>query len=170
MVRTFSIEDEARLRQLHADGVSRNEIARQMGWAVGTITARAQRLGLSFDRSSTRAAVEARQVDLRDRRQRLQEGLLDLAEEQMTRARGRYQVVAFTPTGDIVTEWLRLPPARETKDLTTSAMSVLTRFDQKAKDDGDGDTDKAKAALGTLGNALSAIYGSADDYREPGTD
>jgi hypothetical protein len=170
MARTFSDEDEAQLRHHHADGLTRNAIAREMGWSVGTITNHATRLGLAFDRSATRAATDARQIDLKDRRQRIQAELLDVATEQMTRARGRYQVVAFTPTGDIVSEWLRLPPARETKDLTTSAMSALARFDQKAKDDGDTDTDKAKAALGTLGHALSAIYGSADDYREPGTD
>ncbi|MEU1454410.1 hypothetical protein [Streptomyces avermitilis] len=65
MARTFSAEDEETLRQLHADGVSRNEIARQMGWAVGTITNHAQRLGLSFDREAVRAATDARQVDLK---------------------------------------------------------------------------------------------------------
>lgn len=50
VARTFSAEDEETLRQLHADGVSRNEIARQMEWSVGTITNHAQRLGLSFNR------------------------------------------------------------------------------------------------------------------------
>ncbi|MCX4608719.1 hypothetical protein [Streptomyces mirabilis] len=47
MSRTFSAADEERLRQLHADGVSRNEIARQMGWSVGTVPNHAQHLRLS---------------------------------------------------------------------------------------------------------------------------
>ncbi|MEU7366627.1 hypothetical protein AB0B92_13690 [Streptomyces hygroscopicus] len=53
MARTFSEADEERLRQLHADGVSRNEIARQMDWSVGTITNHAQRLGLSEEHPAT---------------------------------------------------------------------------------------------------------------------
>lgn len=170
MARNFSAEDEEQLRQHHADGLTRNEIARQMEWSVGTITNHATRLGLSFDRSATRAATDARQVDLKDRRQRIQAELLDLAQEQMTRARSRYQIVAFTPTGDMVSELLRCPPARETKDLTTSAMSALARFDQKAKDEPGHDIEKSKAALGVLGQALTDLYGSADDYREPGAD
>ncbi|MFH8362715.1 hypothetical protein ACH4FV_24415 [Streptomyces anulatus] len=55
MARTFSAEDAAILRQLHADGVNRNGIARQMGWSVGTITNHAQHLGVSFDREGFRA-------------------------------------------------------------------------------------------------------------------
>lgn len=46
-----------------------------MEWSVGTITNHAQRLGLSFDREAVRAATDARQVDLKDRRQRIQERL-----------------------------------------------------------------------------------------------
>ncbi|MGW5434104.1 hypothetical protein ACWET9_44340 [Streptomyces sp. NPDC004059] len=72
MPRTFSAEEEQRLRQLHADGVNRNEIARQLEWSVATITTHANRLGLSLDREATRAATDARQIDLKDRRQRIQ--------------------------------------------------------------------------------------------------
>jgi len=38
VARTFSAADEEQLRQLHADDVCRNEIARQTGWSVGTVT------------------------------------------------------------------------------------------------------------------------------------
>ncbi|MCI3276981.1 GcrA family cell cycle regulator [Streptomyces cylindrosporus] len=134
MARTFSREDEDTLRQLHADGVSRNEIARQMEWSVGTITNHAQRLGLSFDREATRAATDARQVDLTARRQVIQAELLELVQEQMERARGRYLLTGMTQTGEIAAQWLDLPPAKETKDLTSAAMSALARFDQKAKE------------------------------------
>ncbi|OLO34625.1 hypothetical protein PZ61_0231720 [Streptomyces sp. MNU77] len=59
MARTFSAEDAAIRRQLHADGVNRNGIARQMGWSVGTITNHAQHLGLSFDREGCGPTVIA---------------------------------------------------------------------------------------------------------------
>ncbi|MEU6449608.1 hypothetical protein [Streptomyces sp. NPDC046979] len=135
MARTFSAEDEEQLRQLHADGLPRNRIAEEMGWSLGTISNHAQRLGLSFDREAVRAATDARQIDLRERRQEIQAELLELAQEQMARARGRYLLTGMTQTGEIAAQWLDLPPAKESKDLTTSAMSALARFDQKAKDD-----------------------------------
>ncbi|MGW2707305.1 hypothetical protein [Streptomyces sp. NPDC001340] len=156
MARTFSAEDEERLRQLHADGLPRNEIARQMGWAVGTITNHASRLGLSFDREAVRAATDARQVDLRDRRQRIQEQLLDLAENAIGRTQSRYLLHGFSHTGEIVAEWLQQPPAKETKDLTAAATSALARFDQKAKDDA-GANDRNLSAIDRF---LSAAMGS----------
>jgi hypothetical protein len=156
MARTFSREDEERLRQLHADGLPRNRIAEEMGWAAGTITAHANRLGLAFDRQATRAATDARQIDLRDRRQRIQAELLDLAAEQMTRARSRYRITAFTPTGEMVSELLRVPPARETKDLTTSAMSALSRFDQRAKDD----AEREDGRMAAMDRFLQAMVGT----------
>jgi IS30 family transposase len=125
MARTFSTEDEQRLRQLHADGVSRNEIARQMDWSVGTITNHAQRLGLSFDREAVRAATDALQIDLKDRRRRIHEQLLDLAERAIDRAQSRYLMTGWTHTGEAVAEWLQQPPAWETKDLTAAAVQAL---------------------------------------------
>ncbi|MER6112417.1 hypothetical protein [Streptomyces hirsutus] len=146
MARTFSAEDEEQLRQLHADGVSRNEIARRMEWSVATITNHANRLGLAFDREATRAATDARQVDLKAQRQAIQQELLELAREQMTRARSRYLLTGMTQTGEIAAQWLALPPAKESKDLTTAAMSALARFDQKAKDNAGAD-DKNLSAI-----------------------
>ncbi|MFD5711335.1 hypothetical protein ACFWHW_13210 [Streptomyces pharetrae] len=170
MARTFSAEDEERLRQLHADGLPRNRIAEEMGWAVGTITNHARRLGLSFDREATRAANDARQVDLTARRQRIQEQLLDLAERSIERTQARYLVHGFSHTGESVAEWLALPPAKETKDLTTAAMSALARFDQKAKDDGgDAGRDQARGFLQGLSDAMATAArelggDDADEY------
>ncbi|WP_371538403.1 hypothetical protein OG210_21930 [Streptomyces sp. NBC_00466] len=170
MSRTFSPEDEETLRQLHRDSVSRNDIARQMGWSVGTITNHARRLGLDFDRSATRAAVEARQVDLKEQRQQAQQRLMDFFNRQLNRAQGQYRLTGFDHVGQFVAQLVPEPPAKETKDLTTAAMQALNGALKLAQVDAESDTDKAKAALGSLGNALSAIYGGADDYREPGTD
>ncbi|ROP53287.1 hypothetical protein EDD94_2790 [Streptomyces sp. PanSC9] len=170
MARTFSEADEERLRQLHADGVSRNEIARQMGWAVGTITNHANRLGLSFDREAVRAATDARQVDLKDRRQRIQEQLLDLAERAIGRAQERYLVHGWTHTGESVAEWLHEPPAKETKDFTLAASSALTSALKLAQvDAGDESRENARGLLATLGEAMTTAArelggDDADEY------
>jgi len=157
MARTFSAEDEERLRHLHADGVSRNEIARQMGWSVATISNHATRLGLSFDRSATRAATDARQVDLRDRRQRIEIQLYDLAERNIRRAQERYLVTGFDHMGEFVAETVPEPPARETKDFTLAASSALTSAVKLAQvDAGDSGREEAQGLLRGLGDAMTA--------------
>ncbi|MFD0210823.1 hypothetical protein ACFVH9_17220 [Streptomyces hirsutus] len=170
MARTFSVEDEERLRQLHADGVSRNEIARRMEWSVGTITNHAQRLGLSFDREAVRAATDARQVDLKDQRQRAQQRLMDFFNRQLDRAESRYLVHGWSHTGESVAEWLQQPPARETKDLTSAATQALDRALKLAQfDAGDTGRENAKGLLRTLGEAMTAAsrelgVDDADEY------
>ncbi|MFE7029460.1 hypothetical protein ACFU9Y_04055 [Streptomyces sp. NPDC057621] len=170
MSRTFSTEDEETLRQLHADGVSRNEIARQMEWSVGTITSHAQRLGLPFDREPVRAAVEARQIDLKDRRQRIQEQLLDLAETAIDRAQRQYLVSGWTHTGEPVRELLPEPPAKETKDLTLAASSALTSALKLAQvDAGDAGRENAQGLLQSLSDAMAVAArelggDDADEY------
>ncbi|MDX3712743.1 hypothetical protein PV733_28150 [Streptomyces europaeiscabiei] len=170
MVRTFSAEDEETLRQLHADGVSRNEIARQTEWSVGTITNHAQRLGLSFDREAVRAATDARQVDLRERRTRIQEQLLDLAERAIERAQTEYIVTAFDHLGVPAHELMAQPPAKETKDLALAASSALTSALKLAQvDAGDAGRENAQGLLRTLGEAMTAAArelggDDADEY------
>ncbi|BAC73234.1 hypothetical protein AQJ43_23710 [Streptomyces avermitilis] len=155
MARTFSEADEATLRQLHADGVSRNAIARQMGFAVGTITNHARRLGLSFDREAVRAATDARQVDLKDQRQQAQQRLMDFFNHQLDRAESRYLVTGWTHTGAPVAEWLQEPPARETKDLTSAATQALDRALKLAQFDAEHDDKNLSAMDRFLGAMLS---------------
>lgn len=170
MARTFSAEDEETLRQFHADGVSRNEIARQMEWSVGTITNHAQRLGLSFDREAVRAATEARQVDLKDRRQRIQEQLYDLAERAIERAQSEYVTTAFDHVGVPVHELMAEPPAKETKDLTLAASSALTSALKLAQvDAGDAGRENARGLLQSLSDAMATAArelggDDADEY------
>ncbi|MDX3592212.1 hypothetical protein PV749_13920 [Streptomyces sp. ID03-2B] len=170
MARTFSAEDAKTLRQLHTDGVSRNEIARQMGWSVGTFTNHAQHLGLSFDRAGVRAASDARQVDLRNRRQRIQEQFLDLAERTIGRARSAYTLTGFSHTGEIVAEVLCEPPAKKTKDLTLAASSALPSALKLAQvDAGSEGRENTRGLLQTLGEAMTAAaqdlgVSDADEY------
>lgn len=157
MARTFQRDDEERLRQLHRDGLSRNEIARQTGWSVGTITNHSSRLGLSYDREAVRAAGDARQIDLRDRRQRIEEQLYDLAELNIQRARGEYLMTGFDHTGILVTELVPEPPAKETKDLTQAASTALTTAVRLAQvDAGDSGRENAQGLLRGLGDAMTA--------------
>lgn len=58
-------------------GRGRNETARQTGVSEGIVSRIATDAGRTFDRSNTKAATEARKVDLAERRAKLAEQLLD---------------------------------------------------------------------------------------------
>jgi hypothetical protein len=73
-------EDEAAVRRLHADGKSRNDIAREIGRSPSTVSKLAGKLGLSFDREATAAATAAKSADLAARRIAFAETLHDSAE------------------------------------------------------------------------------------------
>jgi transposase len=76
----FTDEERSELRRLHADGLSRNEIAREMRRSSRTISVYAAEEHLSFDRTLTEEATRARKADLEERRVILAEALQGDAE------------------------------------------------------------------------------------------
>lgn len=76
--------ERQRVRELHAAGKGRNEIATELGRSGRTISEIAKGLGLSFARAAeVRAATEVRQADLADRRAALAQRLQDVAEREL---------------------------------------------------------------------------------------
>src|ERR1700754_2319171 len=69
-------EDRQRVAQLHAEGESRNAIAKELRRSGRTISRIAADLGLEFDRERTRVATEARKDDARSRRAALSLALI----------------------------------------------------------------------------------------------
>lgn len=77
-------EERERVRQLHAEGKGRNEIAKILGRGGRTISDIAQALGLAFGRAAeVRQATEIRRADLADRRAALAQRLQDVAEREL---------------------------------------------------------------------------------------
>lgn len=72
--------DHQRVRELHAQGKSRNAIAEEIGRSGRTVSRIAKELGLTFDRERTRAATEAKKDDARAKRAALALALLDDAQ------------------------------------------------------------------------------------------
>lgn len=70
-------DDRTRIRELHAQGLSRNAIARTLNRSGRTISVLAAELNLSFDRAATAAATAARKADLEEKRVILAEALTD---------------------------------------------------------------------------------------------
>lgn len=76
-------EERQRVRELHAEGKGRNEIAELLGRGGRTISTIAKDLGLSFSRAAeVRQATEIRQADLAARRAAFAIKLQDIAETE----------------------------------------------------------------------------------------
>jgi hypothetical protein len=73
----FTGVERAELRRLHAEGHSRNEIARRMGRGGRIISIHAADMGLSFNRAATAEATRVRKIDLEEKRVILAEALTD---------------------------------------------------------------------------------------------
>jgi ParB-like chromosome segregation protein Spo0J len=78
-------DDREQVRRLHAEGLGRNDIARAIGRSPSTVSKIAAALGLTFDRTATAVATEARKADARAMRAEIALGLL----EDVVRLRGQ---------------------------------------------------------------------------------
>lgn len=91
----LSEDQKARVLALHAEGLARNEIARRVGIAAGSVTNICRAAGIAFDRSETKQATEARRVDLAAGRIRLAEKMLAASEDMLDVIDGPYEVYNF---------------------------------------------------------------------------
>ncbi|MFD3614441.1 helix-turn-helix domain-containing protein [Streptomyces sp. NPDC058676] len=84
--RPVTDEERQRVRELHAEGKGRNEIAEILGRGGRTISTIAKDLGISFSRAAeVRQATEIRQADLAERRAAFAIRLQDIAEREASK-------------------------------------------------------------------------------------
>ena len=91
----ISEDQKTRVIELHGEGLARNEIARRVGISAGSVTNICRAADRAFDRSETKQATEARQVDLAAGRIRLAEKMLAASEDMLDVIDGPYEVYNF---------------------------------------------------------------------------
>ncbi|MEU5624272.1 helix-turn-helix domain-containing protein [Streptomyces tendae] len=110
------------IRDLHAEGKGRNEIARALDRSPRTISIHAADLGLTFDRTMTEAATRARVADLAERRAILAEALQSDAERLTEQMWQPAKVFRIGGSANKYTEkQLDEPPSDAKKDLMSAA-------------------------------------------------
>ncbi|NUH35274.1 response regulator transcription factor [Streptomyces samsunensis] len=151
--------DEQEVRQLHAEGLSRNEIARRMNRSGRTISVIAQDLGLSFDRTATEEATRARQADLAERRTILAEALIEDA-MRLTERMWQPSVVfniggkENTYTEQSVDE----PPADAKRQLMAAAGAAIDRSLKLCPPITSTGEEDAKSMLGKIMGGLATVW------------
>ena len=150
----ITARERKRIAELHADGATRNDIAKAVKRSPSTITKMCRELGLSFDRSKTKAATEAKVADAKARRAEIMHGLLD--DVQRLRAQLFAPAIIFSFGGKENTYAERHvpePPSRDKRDLMGSISLALNA--SLRLDDHDGD----KEGLAAVDAWLKAMLG-----------
>ncbi|MEV7501719.1 hypothetical protein [Streptomyces sp. NPDC093018] len=89
MGRPIDDRDRERVRRLHSQGESRNQIAHSIGRSAASVSKIARELGLTFNGGArVAAATEARRADSAARRELLADEALDGALGQVTKTAG----------------------------------------------------------------------------------
>lgn len=155
--------DRDRVRELHAEGKSRNDIARVTGRSASTVTVIARELGLSFDRSKTAAATQARQIDNRARRTEITSRLYGRAEQVLARLESAGYKFTTTTVHGIETKTLDHVPAPDEKALASALSTHLAAAARLEAIDAEKGSEGAKSMLTGLAVALGIATTTAVD-------
>lgn len=119
-------EKRQEVRNLHAQGLTRNEIARQSGVSTYTVSRICDDAGLSFDRARTEAATKAKVVDAKARRADIIARLYDQSETILTRLESpHYKTLVKGERGkDLEVTLDFIPPADRRNDLTSIGITL----------------------------------------------
>ncbi|WP_329622933.1 helix-turn-helix domain-containing protein [Streptomyces sp. NBC_01255] len=155
--RPITEKDRKQVRALHAEGMSRNDIARKISRSPSTVSKLAADMGLSFDRAAqVAAATTARKADLSARRATMAETLQDVAEREI--ARMTQPQLYFEWGGkehDYDERWQPEPTPADRRTMMATASAALDRSLKLVppKDDG------AAESRSVIGDLLAGLVG-----------
>ncbi|MEV6297834.1 helix-turn-helix domain-containing protein [Actinoplanes sp. NPDC051861] len=160
--RPVTEEEKDRVWALHADGLSRNAIAKEMKRGARTISKICDEAGLRFDAHRTSEAVQAVKDDARARRAALSLKLLDDAETLRTRMHQPHTVHRLTNDG-MITGTISRPDPRDQRDLMFAAGIAIDKSLRLEEFDADPGINGAKSMLGALAKGLGEAYSELVD-------
>ncbi|WP_217183383.1 hypothetical protein [Streptomyces sp. AC495_CC817] len=153
----ISETQKAHVLSLHAEGLARNEIARRVGISAGSVTNICRAADRTFDRSETKQATEARQVDLAAGRIRLAEKMLAASEDMLDVIDGPYEVYNFGGKDNTFeSRVLDSAPVEVRRNVITTAgitFDKLTRIVERS----DTGLDQAVGVIDTLAAGFTAV-------------
>jgi hypothetical protein len=165
--RPLTEADRDQVRELHAQGLTRNAIATEIGRSAATVTKIAGQLGLSFDRAVTQAATAAKVADARLRRRGIIERLYAQAEKQLERLECGQHKMAEVSMGSVVHYTVDEPPAADVHRLMGAINAAATGAVKLEQVDADSGATDARSMVSALAAGLQVAYeqmqGAPDD-------
>lgn len=156
----------AEVLRLHSLGTSRNDIARQVGISAGSVTNICKHADRSFDRSATKQATEARQIDLAAGRTRLAEKMLAASEGMLDGIDKPYEVFNFGGKDNSFNSHVfDTPPVEVRRNIITTAAITFDKLTRIVERTAGG----TESALGLLDHAAAAFSAAADALRDEGS-
>lgn len=153
-------------RELHAEGLGRNAIARAMKISNVVTSRTAEHLQLDFDRARVQAATQARNADFDERRSILAERLLGIAEDSLSRIYQETTVYSFGGKDNSFNDHtFDEAPILERQKLLTSAAIAIDKSLKLVPPSASSGLESGKSMLGQIGEALVA-FTRAEDERE----
>ncbi|MFC8945922.1 hypothetical protein [Streptomyces rochei] len=155
-------EDYQRVRELHALGMGRNAIAREINRGPRTVSVIAAELGLTFDTSMTEEATRARVAQLAALRA---DTALDLHLDALKLTQQMWEPATVFNFGGkdntFASREVDEPPAADKKALMTAAGVALEKSLKLVPPADDSGAEDAKSMLGKLMVGLRAAYEEA---------
>lgn len=160
--RPVTEEDYERVRELHAQGMGRNAIAREIDRAQRTVSVIAAQLGLTFDASMTEDATRHRMAQLAEKRAILAEAYVDDALRLSEQVWQPATVFNFGGKDNTYNDKvLPEPPAHDKKALMAASVAAAEQSRRLAPPADDAGAEAAKSVLGQLMVGLKAAYDEA---------
>ena len=155
--------EKMKIRTLHGQGWSAGRIAKEIGRPTVTVSRHAAQMGMFFDHAQTDAATKAAAIDMKARRARIAERLLNESEELLDDIKRPYVDHVFTVKGEYV-QHAAMPTPQDKAHLTRSAANLMGEHRRMAEFDATAEgAAEAKSMLGKLFEGLSAAVGAETD-------
>jgi IS30 family transposase len=148
-----------RIRALHGEGKTRNDIAKAVGRSASAITAACNKMGLSFDRTKTAAATKAKVLDARAKRAELMNKLLDDAEKLRQQLWEPTKIYSFGGKDNTYAERkVDRPPFKDQRDIVNAVSTTITASLRLDEHDKGSDVDDSKSMLRGLAEKLKVAW------------
>ena len=159
ITKSWTDQQDTELVALHGQGLTQAACARRLGISNRRVSEHSKVIGLSWDRSKTKAATEARVADNRSRRAALETRFLVKADDLLEQIDQPHIVFNIGGKDNIYTEHLLLkPPTIDIKNLMSSAGIAIDRSLKIAVHDADTGAGPAKSLLSDLMRGLRIAY------------
>ncbi|MEV2249393.1 helix-turn-helix domain-containing protein [Streptomyces sp. NPDC050147] len=157
--RPVTDEDREAVRELHAQSLGRNEIARRLNRSPRTISVIAAELHLTFDTTMTEDATRARVAQLAEKRAILADALTDDALRLSAQLWQPATIYNFGGKDNTYEEkQVDEPPASDKRQLITAATAAAAQSLRLVPPSEDGGAEQARSMVGQLLTGLASVY------------